>query len=79
MLDSADPPRLYPLQLPRLRMSAWKSLLKERFSTKDGRVEELHILQGSTYFYAGPIFERYRFDGRSMGLTPRFNGMRAEL
>jgi len=44
-------------------MSDWKSLLKERFTTKDGRVEELHILQGPTYpceFYAGPILERYR-------------------
>lgn len=57
-------------------MSDWKSLLKERFTTKDGRVEELHILQGPTYpcaFYAGPILERYRLDGRGMEWQPRFN------
>ena len=61
-------------------MSDWKSLLKERFTTKDGRIEELHILQGSTYpceFYVGPILARYRLDGRGgMELLPRFNGTR---
>lgn len=39
-------------------MSDWKSLLRERFATKDGRIEELHILQGPTcpgVFYAGPV------------------------
>src|SRR4029077_7552242 len=58
-------------------MDAWKSLLKERFTTKDGRIEELHILQGPTYpceFYAGPIFERYRLGGSGMAREPRFNG-----
>ena len=57
-------------------MSNWKSLLKERFTTKEGRVEELHILQGPTFpceFYAGPIFERFRLEGRGMEQEPRFN------
>lgn len=47
----------------------WKSLLKTTVTTKDGRVEDLHILQGPTYpcmFYAGPIFDTE--------CTPRFNG-----
>jgi hypothetical protein len=53
-------------------MSAWKSLLKERFTTKEGLVEELYILQGPTYphaFYAGPILERYC----GIECLPRFN------
>jgi hypothetical protein len=60
-------------------MSDWKSLLKERLTTKDGSAEELHILQGPTCpceFYAGPIFERYRLDGRGMERQPRFNDTR---
>lgn len=55
-------------------MSDWQSLFKERFTTKWGRIEELHILQGPTYpceFYAGPILER--FGGRGREFLPRFN------
>lgn len=58
-------------------MSDWKSLLKEKFMTQNGQVEQLHILQGPTYpceFYAGPIFERFRPDGPGMEYQPRFNG-----
>ncbi len=55
-------------------MSDWKSLLKERFATKDGRIEELHILQGPTgAFYVGPIFERFHLGGRGIEYMPRFN------
>lgn len=54
----------------------WKSLIKERFTTKDGFIEELHILQGPTYpceFYAGPVHERYALNGRDLEYEPRFN------
>lgn len=44
---------------------SWKSLLKEVFTARDGRREELHILQGPTYpcqFYVGPIHRTHYFD-----------------
>lgn len=34
--------------------SDWNSLLKESFVTKEGRFEELHILQGLTF----PVADR---------------------
>lgn len=58
-------------------MSDWKSLLSERFRNNNGCMEELHILQESTYpgaFYVGPVYSRYRIDGPGMAYTPRFNG-----
>lgn len=57
-------------------MIGWESLIRERFQTKNGRMEELHVLQGPTFpcaFYAGPVDSRYRLGGRGMVYTPRFN------
>lgn len=58
-------------------MTDWESLIRERFQTKDGRMEELHVLQGPTFpcaFYAGPVDALYHLGGRGMVYTPRFNG-----
>jgi len=54
----------------------WKSLIKERFTTKDGHVKELHVLEGPTHpcmFYAGPVYARYSVCGKGMDYAPCFN------
>ena len=48
---------------------SWKVLYEEGFASKDGRWEQLFLLEGPTYparFYVGP--------GQNYPIVPRLNG-----